>query len=91
MPRLPAPDEDEVGADLARRAGIVATRLLADRGLIYLEDLAPEDARELLRAAWREAAVDRFGAADSADLLAEVDVMIDSLVMTVRTDRDRLH
>lgn len=64
---------------------MVAGRLLAERGLIYLEDLDPEAARELLRAAWREAARERFSGLDISELDAEIDAMVDSLVMSTPT------
>lgn len=66
-------DEAAVYADLAERAGAVARRILAERGLIYLEDLDPDAAREVLRAAWREAA---------AELHEEIDAMVESLILT---------
>ncbi|WP_415289042.1 hypothetical protein RSD66_03795 [Brevundimonas sp. S1H14] len=68
--------------DIAIRAGIVAQRLLAELGLHYLEDLAPDSARELLRAAWREAAGQMFQGPDLDVVQAEIDIMIDSLDMT---------
>ena len=46
-------EETEIYSDLAEQAGVVARRLLAERGLIYLEDLAPEDARLPVRGAAR--------------------------------------
>ena len=46
-------EEAEAYADLAERAGVVARRILAERGLVYLDDLDPEAAREVLRTAWR--------------------------------------
>lgn len=61
---------------------MVAQRMLGERGLHYLEDLAPDDARELLRAAWREAAEQMFQGSDLNLVLGEVDIMIDSLDMT---------
>ena len=71
---------------------MVAGRLLAEGGLIYLEDLDPEAARELLRAAWREAARERFAGLDISGLDAEIDAMVDSLVMvTSAPDGVRLH
>lgn len=71
---------------------MVAGRLLAERGLIYLDDLNPEAARELLRAAWREAARERFSGLDISELDAEIDAMVDSLVMITPTpDGARLH
>lgn len=75
-------DETEIYNDLAGRAGAVARRLLAERGLVYLEDLDPEAARDLLREAWREAAAMRFLGLDITDLHAEIDTMVDSLVTT---------
>lgn len=85
-------EEAEIYQDLAGRAGVVARRLLAERGLIYLEDLDPEAARELLRAAWREAACERFAGLDISGLDAEIDAMVDSLVMvTSAPDGVRLH
>lgn len=68
--------------DISARAGVVAQRLLAERGLYYLEDLEPDDARELLRAAWREAAGQMFQGPDLNVVHAEIDIMIDSLDMT---------
>lgn len=68
--------------DIATRAGVVAQRLLAERGLHYLEDMLPDDARELLRAAWREAAEQMFEGRDLDVVQAEIDIMIDSLDMT---------
>lgn len=68
--------------DIAIRAGVVAKRLLAELGLHYLEDLAPDSARELLRAAWREAAGQMFQGPDLEVVHAEIDIMIDSLDMT---------
>lgn len=53
-------EEAEVYADLAERAGVVARRILAERGLVYLDDLDPEAAREVLRTAWRCAAEDPY-------------------------------
>lgn len=71
---------------------MVARRLLAERGLIYLDDLDPQAARELLRAAWREAARERFAGLDISELDAEIDAMVDSLVMvTPAPDGVRLH
>ncbi len=61
---------------------MVAQRLLAERGLHYLEDLTPDDARALLRAAWREAAEQMFQGPDLDLVRAEIDIMIDSLDMT---------
>lgn len=76
-------EKDESGtSDLAERAGLVAKRLLAERGLIYLEDLNPNDCRTLLRSAWREAAAQLFTGADLSLVEAEIDIMIDSLDMT---------
>ncbi|MET3835799.1 hypothetical protein ABIB58_001140 [Brevundimonas sp. UYEF29] len=75
-------EEMAIYDDLAEQAGVVARRLLADRGLIYLEDMAPEAARNLLRAAWREAAQKRFDGHDLTELLAEIDAMVASIVMT---------
>ena len=75
-------EETELYNDLAERAGVVARRLLAERGLIYLEDLAAEDARAILRAAWREAARIRFDGEDITELLTEIDAMVASLVMS---------
>lgn len=49
--------------------------------MIYLDDLEPEAARELLRTAWREAAQTRFEGLDISELHAEIDIMVDSLVM----------
>lgn len=68
--------------DIATRAGVVAQRLLAERGLHYLEDMLPDEARELLRAAWREAAKQMFKGRDLDVVQAEIDIMIDSLDMT---------
>ena len=67
-------------ADLMERAGVVAKRLLAERGLIYLNDLNPDDCNEVLKQAWREAARDRFPDADLTELFAEIDEMIESLI-----------
>lgn len=75
-------EETKLYNDLAEQAGVVARRLLADRGLIYLEDLAPEDARANLRAAWREAARTRFDGEDITELLTEIDAMVASLIMS---------
>ena len=61
---------------------MVAQRLLAERGLHYLEDLPPDEARVLLRAAWREAAEQMFQGPDLDLVRAEIDIMIDSLDMT---------
>ncbi|WP_374321464.1 hypothetical protein [Brevundimonas sp.] len=69
-------------SDLAVRAGRVAKRLLAERGLFYLEDLNPDDCRTLLRAAWCEAAAQLLSGADLSLVEAEIDIMIDSLDMT---------
>lgn len=74
-------EETALYDDLAKRAGDVARRLLTERGLIYLEDLAPEAARELLRTARREAAQTRFEGLDIREHHAEIDIMVDSLVM----------
>jgi len=73
-------DEEEIMADLAVRAGIVAKRLLAARGLIYLNDLNPDECREVLKAAWRDAATDRFPNHDVTELHAEIDAMVESLI-----------
>jgi hypothetical protein len=75
-------EETALYEDLAERAGEVARRLLAERGLIYLDDLDPEAARDLLRIAWREAAQTRFEGLDISELHAEIDAMIESLVIT---------
>lgn len=75
MPEYDGDDDN----DLAKRAGVVATRMLADRGLIYIEDLDATSSRELLRAAWHEAARDMFAGKDVPELHAEIDSMIDSL------------
>lgn len=80
--------------DIAARAGLVAQRLLAERGLLYLEDLTPDDARELLRTAWREAAEQMFEGPDLSLVYAEIDIMIDSLDMTEPPppmDRTQMH
>jgi hypothetical protein len=81
MKRGAAGDATPAG-DIATRAGVVAQRLLAERGLHYLEDMLPDDARELLRAAWREAAEQMFEGRDLDVVQAEIDIMIDSLDMT---------
>ncbi|MBD3833551.1 MAG: hypothetical protein IE910_09425 [Brevundimonas sp.] len=70
------------GEDIAARAGVVAQRLLTERGLFYLDDLGADEARELLRAAWREAAEQMFQGPDLDLVRAEIDIMIDSLDMT---------
>lgn len=75
-------EETALYDELAERAGEVARRILAERGLIYLDDLAPEAARDLLRIAWREAAQARFEGQDVSELHAEIDLMVDSLVMS---------
>lgn len=75
-------DEGAGTSDLAVRAGQVAKRLLAEQGLVYLDDLNPDDCRTLLRAAWREAATQLFSGADLDLVEAEIDIMIDSLDMT---------
>ncbi|MBA4806908.1 hypothetical protein [Brevundimonas sp.] len=75
-------EETALYEDLAERAGEVARRLLAERGLIYLDDLDPEAARDLLGIAWREAAQTRFEGLDVSELHAEIDAMIQTLVMT---------
>lgn len=67
--------------DIAARAGVVAQRLLAELGLRYVEDLPPDSARELLRAAWHEAAGQMFQGRDLGVVQAEIDIMIDSLDM----------
>lgn len=67
-------------ADLMARAGVIAKRLLAERGLIYLNDLNPDESRDVLKAAWREAASDRFPTSDVAELRAEIDAMVESLI-----------
>ena len=67
--------------ELAAQAGTVATRLLAERGCHYLDDLGPEEAREVLRAAWLEAAEARFAGHDLGELREEIHAMIDSLIM----------
>nr|WP_315049805.1 hypothetical protein [uncultured Brevundimonas sp.] len=82
MPEEFSSEEAEVYADLAERAGVVARRILAERGLVYLDDLDPEEAREVLRAAWRCAAEDRFPSQDIAELHEEIDAMVESLIMT---------
>ena len=74
-------EETEIYEDLAERAGVVARRLLADQGLVYLDDLPPEAARELLRIAWREAAQERFQGMNITELHAEIDAMVASLIM----------
>lgn len=85
-------EEAKIYQDLAGRAGVVAARLLAERGLIYLEDLKPEAARELLRAAWREAARERFSGLDISELDAEIDAVVDSLILITPTpDGATLH
>jgi len=75
-------EETEIYEDLAERAGTVAHRLLSEQGVSWLDDLHPEAARALLRKAWRAAARDRFGELDISELYAEIDAMVDSLVMT---------
>ncbi|MBB5738628.1 MAG: hypothetical protein KKC29_00020 [Alphaproteobacteria bacterium] len=45
-------EETALYDELAERAGEVARRILAERGLIYLDDLTPAAARDLLRIAW---------------------------------------
>ena len=80
--------------DISSRAGLVAQRLLAERGLVYLEDLTADDARELLRSAWREAAEQMFEGPDLSLVHAEIDIMIDSLDMTEPPppmDRTQMH
>jgi adenine-specific DNA methylase len=72
--------KDDIMADLAARAGVIAKRLLAARGLIYLNDLNPDECRDVLKAAWREAATDRFPEHDVAELHAEIDAMVESLI-----------
>ncbi|MDA1322533.1 MAG: hypothetical protein ACT6R7_07480 [Brevundimonas aurantiaca] len=60
--------------------------------MIYLEDLKPEAARELLRAAWREAARERFSGLDISELDAEIDAVVDSLILITPTpDGATLH
>ncbi|MBJ7483509.1 hypothetical protein [Brevundimonas sp.] len=73
-------NEDAIMADLLERAGIVAKRLLAERGLIYLNDLNPDESTAVLKEAWHEAARDRFPDADLAELHAEIDAMVESLI-----------
>lgn len=75
-------EETALYDDLAERAGEVARRILAERGLIYLDDLNPGAARDLLRIAWREAAQSRFEGQDVSELHVEIDIMIDSLIMS---------
>lgn len=82
-------NEEEILADLGARAGVVAKRLLASRGLIYLNDLNPDDCREVLKAAWREAATDRFPNSDAAELHAEIDAMVESLTEFPQPDIPR--
>jgi hypothetical protein len=74
--------EETPSADITTRAGVVAQRMLVERGLHFLEDLSPDDARELLRAAWREAAAQMFRGPDLDVVRKEIDIMIDSLDMT---------
>ncbi len=69
-------------------AGVIAKRLLAERGLIYLEDLDPDTSREVLRAAWQQAARERFPQMDIEELVVEIDAMIDSLIMDVQLAGD---
>ncbi len=78
-----ARNEAAAYADLAERAGVIAKRLLAERGLIYLEDLDPDTSREVLRAAWQQAARERFPEMDIVELVVEIDAMIDSLIIDV--------
>lgn len=81
-PRLSRSSASTPADDISARAGVVAQRLLAERGLYYLEDLAPDDARELLRAAWREAAEQMFEGPDLDVVHAEINITIDSLDMS---------
>lgn len=83
-------EETALYEDLAERAGVVAKRLLAERGLIYLNDLDPEAARDVLRVAWREAAQSRFEGLDVTELHAEIDAMVDSIVMTPECGASRV-
>jgi len=87
-------EEEEILDDLAERAGRIATRLLAERNIAYLDDLSTESARELLREAWRAAATERFAGMAIAELHQEIDLMIDSLMMDAPGSglvRPRLH
>ena len=77
-------DEAAIYSDLAERAGVIAKRKLAERGLIYLEDLDSDTSREVLRAAWQQAARERFPDMDIGELVVEIDAMIDSLIMDVQ-------
>ena len=49
---------------------------------ILVEGKRADEARELLRAAWREAAEQMFQGPDLDLVRAEIDIMIDSLDMT---------
>lgn len=89
-----SPEEEAIYTALATRAGVIAQRILSEDGVAYLDDLGPEAAREVLRAAWREAAAERFQAEDLAALTVEINAMIDSLVMDLSSPaarRPRLH
>lgn len=87
MSDQPSPEEDAILTDLAHRAGRIATRLLETRHVAYLDDLAPQDTRDVLRAAWHAAAAERFAGEDIAELHQEIDAMIDSMVMDLRQPR----
>lgn len=75
-----SPEEDAILSDLAERAGRIATRLLEARDIAYFDDLESEDAREVLLAAWRAAAAERFAGQDISELHAGIDAMVESLV-----------
>lgn len=74
-------DDEAIFTELAERAGVVARRILSERGVQFLDDLAPDLSREVLRTAWHEAAASRFPDVDVRELYDAIDEMVNSLIM----------
>ena len=74
-------EEEAIYSELAQRAGSILQRRLTDDGVAFLDDLPSEQAREVMRSAWREAAAERFGASNVVALFTAIEEMIDSMTM----------
>lgn len=76
--------------DFAEEAGRIIMRKLAERGMSNVDpaDIDPELSEQLLRAAWIEAGITKFPAADPDKIIADLTRLFDMMAMDLAANAD---
>jgi len=76
--------------DFAETAGRIIQRKLAERGMSGVDpaDIDPDLSEQLLRAAWIEAGITSFPAADPDQIIADLTRLFDMMAMDLAANAD---